>query len=185
LIVSCAALQPVKRVHLVPEVLAKLQSPFRWVHIGDGPERSRVQEAAEQMLPEGSWQLTGQLPNFEVREFYRSHPVRVLLSVSASEGEPVSMMEAISYGIPIVACDVGGVAELVTERIGIITSPDAGPGEVAVALGDALAESRFDPSVIREEWRARYEAASNYRRFADTLLALHRRPQSVAASGQR
>lgn len=175
LIVTCAALHEVKRVHLVPRALARLTVPFEWVHIGDGPERSRVEAAAQHLLPRGTWRLVGQIPNHEVQSYYRRHPVRVLLSMSRSEGEPVSMMEAISYGIPIVACNVGGVSELVRDRVGILVDPEANPQQVADALHEALADDRFDRDEIREEWRMRYNAAANYARFADALLRLHGR----------
>lgn len=175
LIVTCAALHEVKRIHLVPQALARLKVPFEWVHIGEGPERSRVEAVAKRLLPSGTWRLAGQMPNRDVRAYYRQHPVRVLLSLSRSEGEPVSMMEAISYGIPIVACNVGGVSELVHDRIGILVDPEADPQQVADALREALADDRFDRDEIREEWRLRYNAAANYARFADALLRLHGR----------
>lgn len=161
-----------KRLHLIPDALASLDIPFRWVHIGDGPERDRVEAAALKLLPAGSFEFLGQLTNAEVHEWYQAHSPQCLLSVSESEGEPVSMMEAISYGVPIVASDVGGVSELVTDRTGILISEAASPQEIAGALRAGLADGRFDPLSIKDEWRDRYNATANYERFAETLLTL-------------
>lgn len=184
LIVTCAILTVKKRVHLVPEALARLDMPFRWVHIGDGPEMQRVVDAAERHLPAGSWEFVGQIPNHQVRQFYREHPVLVLLSLSESEGEPVSMMEALSYGVPVVACDVGGIRELVSHRTGVLLTRTATPDDIAAALRTVLVKGHFDASTIKEEWRSRYDATTNYTAFATTLLELHHRTDRILRTAQ-
>src|SRR5262249_30315742 len=66
LIVSCGSLLPSKRVHCIPEVLARLRRPLRWVHLGDGAKRSEVQAAASR-LPFGvNWELRGHVDNRSV-----------------------------------------------------------------------------------------------------------------------
>jgi glycosyltransferase involved in cell wall biosynthesis len=176
LVVTCARLEPQKCIHLVPEALAKLGRPVRWVHFGDGPERKRVEEEASRLLgggrPEVRWELRGQVDNSDVLDFYEAHHVDVLLSLSSSEGLPVSMMEAQSYGIPIVARGVGGVSEIVNERTGVLLSPDATPPEVAAALRRALEPGGFTAEAVRAFFRQRFDAKTNYNRFVDTLLAL-------------
>jgi glycosyltransferase involved in cell wall biosynthesis len=176
LVVTCARLESQKCVHLVPEVLARLGRPLRWVHFGDGPERKRVEEAASRLLGGGGsevkWELRGQVDNNGVLDFYEAHHVDVLLSLSSSEGLPVSMMEAQSYGIPIVARGVGGVPEIVNERTGLLLSPQATPGEVADALGKALEPGGFAAESVRAFFQRRFDAKTNYNRFVDTLLAL-------------
>lgn len=176
LVVTCARLESQKRVHLVPEALAALGRPVRWVHFGDGPERKRVEEAALRLLggggPEVKWELRGQVDNSDVLDFYEAHHVDVLLSLSSSEGLPVSMMEAQGYGIPIVAYGVGGVPEIVNERTGVLLPPEATPPEAAVALGKALEPGGFAAESVRSFFQQRFDAKTNYNRFADTLLAL-------------
>lgn len=177
LILTCARLDAQKCVHLVPEVLAELRRPVRWVHFGDGPERSRVAEEASRLLNRGNhrvhWELRGHVDNRKVLEFYETHHVDVLLSLSSSEGLPVSMMEAQSYGIPIVARGVGGVPEIVNERTGVLLSPDATPPEVAAGLQTALEPGRFESDAVRALFQQRFDAKANYNGFVDTLLALH------------
>jgi glycosyltransferase involved in cell wall biosynthesis len=176
LVVTCARLEAQKRVHLAPEALAALGRPVRWVHFGDGPERKRVEEEASRLLdggePEVKWELRGQVDNSDVLDFYEAHHVDVLLSLSSSEGLPVSMMEAQSYGIPIVACGVGGVPEIVNEKTGMLLPPEATPPEVAVALGKALEPGEFAAESVRSFFQERFDAKTNYNRFVDTLLAL-------------
>jgi glycosyltransferase involved in cell wall biosynthesis len=173
LVVSCASLIPRKRVHLVPEVLSLLGRPVRWVHLGDGPERHRVEEAAARVDGAVSWELAGQLDNREVLSFYERHHVDALLSLSFSEGLPVSMMEAQSYGIPVVACAVQGVPEIVTEDAGILVRPEATLAEVAASLRAAIQPGRFEGRRVRELFQERFDANTNYNAFADALIELH------------
>lgn len=173
LVVTCAGLSPAKRIDLVPEVLAALDRPLRWVHLGDGPERERVRAAAARLLDDRvEWELRGHVDNREVLGLYAGEHVAALLSLSGSEGLPVSMMEAQSYGIPIVARAVGGVPEIVNERTGVPLAPEATPAEAAAALGEALEPSRFEPDAVRAEFQRCFNADVNYNGFVDAVLSL-------------
>ena len=172
LVVSCARLEPRKRIHLIPEVLSLVGQPLRWIHFGDGVDRPRVEAAAARLPPDVEWELRGQIDNLEVLDFYRRHPVDALLSVSISEGVPVSMMEAQSFGIPIVAIAIRGVPELVTEETGVLLAADADTDEIAAGLSRALEPVRFDRARILAFFGDRFEARKNYSEFADTLLEL-------------
>ena len=44
----------------------------------------------------------------------------LFVNMSLSEGIPVSIMEAISFGIPIIATNVGGNAEIVNDETGVL-----------------------------------------------------------------
>lgn len=172
-VVTCSSLTPVKRVHLVPHVLEHLGGPVHWVHLGDGPERARVEDAAAARLTgEATWELLGHVDNHAVLDYYASHGVDVLLSVSSLEGIPVAMMEAQSFGIPIVGCDVGAVGEIIEEATGILLHRAATPVQMAEGLRAALEPGRFDRDAVQASYRARFEATGNYNRFADALIAL-------------
>jgi glycosyltransferase involved in cell wall biosynthesis len=172
LIVSCSSLLPRKRVHLIPTALRARNRPLRWTHFGDGPERSRVEAAAASLPSSVKWDLRGWASNADVREYYRTEGVSLFLSLSESEGIPVSMMEAESAGIPIVASAVGGVPELVTSKTGLVLKPDASADEVANAITEALAPTRFDPVEIRSSFASRFEASTSYTAFADAVLSI-------------
>lgn len=170
LVVSCGTLLPFKRFHLVPEVLALLGRPVRWVHFGDGPDRQRVRAAAERLPTRVSWELRGDVPNSEVIRFYRDEPVDAVVSLSVSEGLPVSMMEAISFGIPLLGMQAYGIPEIVTRETGICLPIDATPAQAASALAEVLTPGRFDRAAIRRFFATNYEASTNYNEFADTLI---------------
>lgn len=193
-IVSCSTLNPVKRVPLLVAALGELarrrpDEKIRWDHFGDGPERTRVEEAAAG-LPGArvEWCLHGHLPNREVLAWYGSRPVDVFVNVSSSEGVPVSIMEAQSFGVPVVATAVGGTPEIVEKETGAPLPPDPAPGEVARALETFLPGSRGVSEAregAKERWRRSYDASRNYARFARELRGLGPRVAAKASGGAR
>lgn len=172
LVVSCSVMRPLKRIHLIPEVLRECGQPVHWVHFGDGPELGRVEAAAASLSGTVTWELRGWTDNAEIHDFYASHPVSAFLSLSAAEGAPISMMEAQSFGIPIVALAVGGVPEIVQAETGVLLAPESSTGEVAEALAGALEAGRFDADRIRSLFASRFDASANYREFADALVEI-------------
>lgn len=172
LVVSCSTLIPRKQVSLIPEVLCACDRQLRWVHFGDGPEREKVEAAAASLPDSIAWELRGWVDNAEIADFYARNPVSALLSLSRSEGVPVSMMEAQSFGIPIVALAVGGVPEIVQAETGVLLAPESSRGEVAEALAGALVPGRFDADRIRSLFASRFDASANYREFADALVEI-------------
>jgi len=172
LVVSCSTLIPRKRVQEVPAVLRACGRPLRWVHFGEGSRRAGVEAAAATLPDTVDWELRGWVDNAAIREFYATEPVSAFLSLSLSEGVPVSMMEAQSFGIPVVSLAVGAVPEVVTPGTGTLLPEEAGVPEVAAALSEALAPERFDRDAIRAAHASRYDATANYEEFAAALLEL-------------
>jgi GT2 family glycosyltransferase len=174
-----------KQIALVPEVLTLVDRPLSWIHFGDGTEAARVLAAAEALPEQIDWKLAGWVPNQEVTQYYATQPVSLLLSMSRHEGIPVSMMEAQSFGIPIVALDVGAIGELVTPDTGILVPDTAAPSEVADAVREALEPGRFDRQRIREQFLATYWAQIRYERFGDTLARIRESTGETLDGGDR
>ena len=116
-IVSCSLITDIKRIDKIIDILEKLEKTgkykIKWTHIGDGNRRTELEKSVRKKLKKTDTEFLGNIPNNEVYEFYRNNPVDLFISTSKSEGLPVSMMEAASFGIPIVSTDVGGVREIV------------------------------------------------------------------------
>ena len=115
-LVSCSNLVDVKRVNKIIEALALLEKPAVWHHFGDGPLMEKLRQQANGLPDHIRWIFHGNVPNQQLMEFYGNNHVDCFLNVSASEGIPVSVMEAMSFGIPVIATDVGGTAELVAHN---------------------------------------------------------------------
>lgn len=137
--VSCSNMVPVKRIHLIIEALENMDFTVFWTHIGDGPLREELQEKAKRLSSKNkkiTVNFLGQKTNKEVLDFYKMNPVDLFINVSESEGIPVSIMEAASRGIPVIATDVGGASELVddNERVGYLLPVVVSPEEITAKI---------------------------------------------------
>ena len=116
IIVSCSGVIPIKRVKLIAEALKDINNEIIWTHFGDGELFEELKQYINIELPENiKVNLPGQLSNNEIYKYYQENNVSLFINVSSSEGLPVSIMEACSFGIPVIATDVGGTKEIVED----------------------------------------------------------------------
>ena len=101
-------------------------------------------------------------------------PVDVLINTSSSEGLPVSIMEAMSFGIPIIATNVGGTSELVTDKTGILIPKNCSPEDVSEAINRISKKSRSTDFRIevRNAWKSKVNAQENFTNFAEQLNSI-------------
>ena len=103
-IVSCSNIVPVKRLDLLIEALKNMgEVKLEWFHFGDGSERMRIEEKIDGLPKTISVFMMGRIPNKEIYENYKNLRPDIFINVSSSEGIPVSIMEALSFGIPVIA----------------------------------------------------------------------------------
>lgn len=117
-IVSCSELIKLKRVDKIIEALSNMSaSKIEWVHFGDGPEMNSIKcMASEKLGPKSNitYYLMGDVPNERIHSFYSSSYVDCFITLSATEGGcPFSVQEAMAYGIPIIATNVGDLCFMV------------------------------------------------------------------------
>lgn len=122
-VVSCSSVIPVKRVASILPALEILSEDrmVHWVHFGAGNMEDSLRRDARDAMDRHSnliVDLPGWTPHDKVLQYYRDHSVDAFVNVSDSEGVPVSIMEALSFGIPVVATDVGGSGEIVGQALG-------------------------------------------------------------------
>jgi colanic acid/amylovoran biosynthesis glycosyltransferase len=109
---------------------------------------------------------------------YTGRPVDLFVHLSAQEGLPVSIQEALAHGVPVVACDVHGVAEAFdAESSASALLPLDVPLERAVAaLEDVLLAAPQAQAARRarawRHWQSDFDAQRNHARLARTLAAL-------------
>jgi glycosyltransferase involved in cell wall biosynthesis len=169
-LVSCSGLIPLKRVELIAEALSHVSSDVRWIHIGEGPSRGTVEAACAELPTHVKAELRGGLPNPDVLALYATLCPSLFLSLSRTEGLPVSMMEAMSAGIPVMSTDVGGVREIVSHGSnGVLLPPDPTPHGVASAI-DAFASMPASEHARYAQrawatWSADFNAGRNYETF--------------------
>ncbi len=178
-IVSCAFLSPVKRVPLLARALALVDdAEIEWVHFGDGSERAAVEAEIKKLPPNVKCILRGNTPHEDILRYYRETPVHLFMSVSSSEGGvPVSIMEAASFGIPVLATDVGGTGEIVRGGLsGRLVPPEVTERALADEIGSFVRMDSAAYEALREgarrHWEDSFCAETNFKRFYDRLQAL-------------
>jgi colanic acid/amylovoran biosynthesis glycosyltransferase len=180
-IVSCSMIRPEKRVERFFEsiLLAAQLRPkqkFEWYHFGNGTLREQLQKIANNKLPPNAKaHFPGYSDNVALMRSYREDPFDVFINVSETEGTPVSIMEALSCGIPVIATAVGGNTEIVSNENGILLSANPTVDEVVSTV------FRFidDPDMARAKrrgsrnvWQMKYNADRNFFAFAGKLRSI-------------
>lgn len=176
-IVSCSFLLPVKRVDRFAPVLVQTRlggTQVSWTHIGDGDGLADLRATAEHLLGREHVDLRGYVRNADVPALYRDLAPLAFVNLSESEGVPVSIMEAIALGIPVVATAVGGVPEIVHDgENGYLVPRDFADEAAAGALNRLAkmpqAEFRAMGRQSRRLWEERFNEAVVYPAFVDEL----------------
>jgi glycosyltransferase involved in cell wall biosynthesis len=134
---------PIKRLDVLVRAVAHARDGGARLHLaitGDGDTRPDLEQLAAGLGIGDRVHFLGyrrDLPNI-----FAASDIAAISS--ANEGTPVSLIEAGAAGVPAVATDVGGVADVVKPDTGILVP--AGDGE---ALGDAIARLAADPKLRR------------------------------------
>jgi glycosyltransferase involved in cell wall biosynthesis len=110
------------------------------VIVGDGPEHAALRSMAAELNLDAAVQLLGSVPDDEhLARLYRHADIFCLPSVQ--EGFGIVFLEAMASGLPIVACRIAAIPEVVPRgRAGLLVPP----GDVA-ALATALIELLRNP----------------------------------------
>ncbi len=174
-IVTCCHIRNVKRLDIIADVLRDFNFDLTWHVIGTGLDLEKLKEKTRD-LPKNIYVIFhGYLDKEQLNNFYKTQPVTALISTSSSEGIPVSMMEAISYGIPIVSTDVGGCSEIVTESTGVLISKDNTATELLSVLKSSLNSKLNTPDFrkgVKRFWNENFNAEKNYSSFYKDLSEL-------------
>jgi glycosyltransferase involved in cell wall biosynthesis len=165
-ILSCSNVTPLKRVKLIAESINKCTSNIKWFHIGDGPELEEVIRFSNLRDSQKTvFRFLGRLPNEKVFDFYRNVHIDLFINLSTSEGLPVSIMEAMSFGVPVLATDVGGTKEIVNSLNGFLIDLNSSPDYIA-SLIDSFANQHKENienyrRVAKETWESNFNLISN------------------------
>lgn len=174
-IVTCSFVRSIKRLHLLPEILKHIKTDLVWHVLGDGEDLPKLKELVAVLPPNISVKFHGALSNDAILDFYANHSLNLFVSLSSSEGLPVSMMEVLSFGIPIMSTDVGGCNEICNERSGFLIERDFDPEEVAQKI-EAFKNSHKNTMDFHRQcrrfWQEQFSAETNYQRFAETITKL-------------
>ncbi len=118
---------------------------------GDGELRPQLEAYIRAFGLVNSVKLLGTVAHEELLRIYRELPVSAVVLASTDlgngvhEGIPVALMEAMGYGIPVIATKTGGTPELIKPGTGLLV-----PGGDAASLADALQTLLQDKRLLRQ-----------------------------------
>jgi glycosyltransferase involved in cell wall biosynthesis len=141
-LVCVARLDTEKGHRVLLEALASLSADgvaWELALIGDGPLRRSLEGQVAQLGLGERVLFLGWLASAEVRAAMRA--ARGVVLASLAENLPLALMEAYAVGRPVIATDVGGIAELVEPGVSGWLVPAGSPAMLAAALAEALATS--------------------------------------------
>lgn len=175
-VVSVSNIVPLKRVDKIFEILQKTKSDVVWHHFGSGPLEDDLKARVKNCRKGLTIRLHGQTANSDLNVFYTLQPVNLFINCSASEGLPVSIMEALSFGIPIMATNVGGTSELVSPTNGQLIEQNFSVDTAALIIDKLLNLNENDTKTMRENARKTFEekvmATKNYFDFYNKINEL-------------
>ena len=180
-IVSISYISPVKRVELLLDAMAHIPSTINieWIHIGPGKDLMQLQEQSEaltKLKPNIAIEFKGFMDMKEVQAFLKNEVIDLHINVSAFEGIPVSIMEAMSCGIPCIATNVGGNAEIVNKKNGTLLTDNPTKEEIADAITafyNLSQEEKIEKSKqAKQTWELEYNATINFEKFSKLLMEL-------------
>lgn len=181
-IVSVSFCVPVKRLDRIIDALRLFALRHKaiaitWTHIGGGPlfeEIRHLAAATFSNIDNVAFEFPGPMANDAVKNYYLGTPVDVFINMSESEGVPVSIMEAMSAGVPAVAPDVGGISNLVSNQCGVLLGKSPNSHDIVDAIEKVVLGEKRDVLRInaRKMVEDNFSSDRNYSGFVANVLAI-------------
>ena len=166
LLLAVGQLVPIKGYEVLLQAVGRLPSATQLVILGRGKGMASLQRLAARLGLAGRVHFRGEVPHAAVGEYMRA--ADLFVHSSRMEGNPAVLVEALGCGRPAVATRVGGIPDILSDRLGVLTEPDD-PARLAGAVQEALGR-RWDPERI-----ASTASRWAWPRLADDILAVYRR----------
>jgi len=166
-VLSVGRFVPIKNMALLVDAVAQMRQTDPIVHlvlVGEGPDRGALELQAARLGVADAVTFAGYVPQDQMPPYYRAADVFAL--ASEFDNSPNVVLEAMACGVPVVATNVGGVAEYVVADRGGSLVPRGEATAIARALGQWLvdadrrrAAATFNRQIATERfsWRASAE----------------------------
>lgn len=172
-IVSCSNIIPLKRINLIIDICKKVKGNLNWIHFGEGSLKENYINQCKSLPANVKTEFKGQVTQAELFDFYNKESIDFFINVSDSEGLPFTIIEAISFGIPVLATNVGGTSEIVNTKTGLLLDENFKVDDI-VALLDQTEGNKYRNDTfrkgVREFWEENFNAAKIYPAFIEKEL---------------
>ncbi len=151
-------LSALNRVH-------KVRSDWVLTVLGDGQDLEYYQRKTAKLGLLNNIRFLGFKENLD--NFYKSSDLVIL--ISKSEGLPLSLIEAMSHGKPILASNVGGVSELIDDGITGFLVPPSDPNALSKTLFNVLNKTKKELTTIGDSSYAKYKEQFTFDEMVSNL----------------
>lgn len=117
IVLSVGTVKEMKGSDIILDALLKLDKPFiksmdiHLVYVGNGPLRSVLEKKVEENHLEHYVRFVGKIPHERVSDFYKLSDIYVI--ASSFEGTPITLLEAMFNGMPIIGANTTGINSLI------------------------------------------------------------------------
>ena len=175
-IVSCSRIVPLKRVDMIADALSMIDDiEIEWIHFGGGEMYDAVVKSAKDKLALKSnvrYTFMGNVSKDIIMNYYIENSIDAFVMVSQSEGNPVSVMEAMSFGIPIITTNICNMPNMINGN-GIVMDEESASGlvEAIRKLNESdLMEIEKMRNESRRLWEENYNEKYNNMIFLNDVL---------------
>ena len=169
---SAGRLFPVKGFSLLLDIAKLVTANTEEIDFfiaGDGPQEAELKRGARQLGLEGRVHFVGHQE--DMAAFYRS--LDIYINTSVHEGIPMSVLEAMSYGLPVVAPRVGGFPEIVMDGEGGYLVDGRNPEDFAAKIMILVDQGKRH--AMAQAAREQVEKHFTSEAMADKYLRLYRK----------
>lgn len=169
-LITCSLLNGNKRLFLLPSLLRHLSVDIDWYHFGHGNDEAKreIEQLCAACPNKVRVRFMGLVPNTRIQQFYREKNIDLIVNLSEAEGLPVALMEAASFGVPMLATATVGNPEIVNDENGILIPVDFDAAQCARALEDLLTDGMLwkrKSAAARSTFESLFHAETNYHSF--------------------
>lgn len=163
-----------KRVDRLIGAMALLEFPAELTIVGDGEDREELEELARKQCRAGTVHFVGKKTHHEIRAYHREADIFVIPS-DKEGGMPLTALEAMAAGLPVVGSNLVGIRELVA-GVGIVVD-DPSPQTFAAAL----TKLHEEPSMLAKLSQQGNACAEQYtwQHAVDTIEKVYRSVQQL------
>ena len=180
LIVTVGRLDEIKGFTYLLQACGQLKDQgmdFQCKIIGEGPQRSELESLIRSQGLENHVELLGAMAQSSVREWVSKATVFPLPSIKDSignmDGIPVSLMEAMALGTPVVSTRVSGIPELIEHQVSGWLCEPKDAQQLAEGLQALLSDSSLQEKVAKNA-RVTVEQEFDCEREAEKLGTIFR-----------
>ena len=174
---TVSGFRPVKRLDLFAKAFlnaAEKNKNIYWHALGGGSEFENVKRIVMNSNYSDRVTFFGNLSNNDVYCYYNNYNVFFFANVSSSEGVPVSIMEAISFGVPVIATKVGGNSEIVDKDNGFLLDESISIEKLSNVIDSCASMDKQSYFTMRfnsrNKWDSLYNSHKNLEQWLSILV---------------